>query len=252
MVFLLDHSTISQVDSMENITIILTDDHPAFRMGVSSCLSKHPDFEIVSECSNGKEAVAAVVSDQPNVLLLDMAMPLMDGVAVARALKENNATTLVLPLSGYSDPDFVFGVLEAGARGYLMKDEPISAIPDAIRRIVAGGISISSRVSMELVSRQHQVLRNEHAEDLNYNLLLDLKITPRLLRVLQLASEGMTNKEIAKREFRSEHTIRNQVETLKGLIGVKWRPALVAWAWKQGIVNLDEAEFEARYAVRRR
>jgi len=224
---------------MNPIRIMLADDHPAFTAGIRAEIEKEDDMKVVGEAGNGIEALRLAREIAPDILLLDMEMPGMSGLEVAQKLHAEETSILILPLSGFRDPEYVFGVLENGAAGYMTKDESLRDIVEAIRKVMKGGVHISSRVAVEIVDEQRRKTKAV-AEIIKLNAYLkDLGITPTLLRILKLVADGHNNQQIAEMVFRSEHTVRNQVDRLKELIGVRWRPALVAWAWQQGIVHLE-------------
>ena len=230
---------------MDPIRIMLADDHPAFTAGIRAEIEKEDDMEVVGEASNGVEALQLAREIEPDILLLDMEMPGLSGLEVAQQLHAEGTSMLVLPLSGFRDPEYVFGVLENGAAGYMTKDESLRDIVEAIRKVMKGGVHISSRVAVEIVDEQRRKTKAV-AEIVKLNAYLkELGITPTLLRILKLVADGHNNQQIAEMVFRSEHTVRNQVDRLKELIGVRWRPALVAWAWKHGIVHLELEDEES-------
>ncbi len=230
---------------MNPIRIMLADDHPAFTAGIRAEIEKEDDMKVVGEASNGIEALRLAREIVPDILLLDMEMPGLSGLEVAQQLHAEDTSILVLPLSGFRDPEYVFGVLENGAAGYMTKDESLRDIVEAIRKVMKGGVHISSRVAVEIVDEQRRKTKAvEEIAKLNAY-LKELGITPALLRILKLVADGYNNQQIAEMVFRSEHNVRNQVDRLKELIGVRWRPALVAWAWQQGIVHLELEDEES-------
>lgn len=224
---------------MDPIRIILADDHPAFTAGIRAEIEKASDMVVVGEAPNGIEALRLVKALEPDILLLDMEMPGLSGLEVAQQLHADDTSVLVLPLSGFRDPEYVFGVLENGAAGYMTKDESLQDIVEAIRKVVTGGVHISSRVAIEIVDEQRRKTKAVSETEKLKKYLAELGVTPILLRILKYVAEGHNNKQIAERVFRSEHTVRNQVDRLKELVGVRWRPALVAWAWKHGVMNVE-------------
>ena len=224
---------------MDSIRIILADDHPAFTAGIRAEIEKANDMVVVAEAPNGVEALRLVKALEPDILLLDMEMPGLSGLEVAQQLHANDTSVLVLPLSGFRDPEYVFGVLENGAAGYMTKDESLQDIVEAIRRVVTGGVHISSRVAIEIVDEQRRKTKAVSETEKLKKFLEELGVTSTLLRILKYVAEGHNNKQIAERVYRSEHTVRNQVDRLKELVGVRWRPALVAWAWKHGVMNVE-------------
>ena len=233
---------------MGSITIVVADDHPVFRSGLKEGLEEYSDLTVIGEASNGRQALERVKQLEPDLLLLDMEMPEMTGLEVARELHALGEGPKVLPLSSYSEPEYVFGVLENGAEGYLMKDEPMDHIVEAIRRVMAGGVYMSPRVSLEIVSEKKRLYVRDRKEDELLDRLEDLGFTPILLNVFQLAARGLTNDEIAAEVYRSPHTIRNHLTKIKELIDVSYRPALVAWAWRNDIESVDPEEFENRFS----
>lgn len=121
---------------MKSIRVILADDHPVMRMGIRNLLSRSPDIQVIAEAGNGVEALKLVEELRPDVLLLDMEMPVMDGVEVARRLRTANTGVKILVLSAYNDRQYILSVLEQGAAGYLTKDEAPDTIIDAVRSVV--------------------------------------------------------------------------------------------------------------------
>ena len=223
---------------MDLIRVMLADDHPAFRAGIRAQIEREDDMVVIEEAENGKDAIELAAKLVPDVLVLDMELPLFSGLEVARELQARSIPTLVLPLSGFSSPEYVIGVLESGAPGYITKDESLKDITDAIRKIMKGGVYISSRVSIQIVNQERQKVRSISEKENARKQVEELGITTTLLRVLKLVAMGHTNKHIADVVCRSEHTVRNQVDKLKSLVDVRWRPALVAWSWKNGVMQM--------------
>lgn len=229
---------------MGMITVLLADDHPAFREGVRAVLDRHDDITVVGEASSGADTLDEVAAHSPDVLLLDMELPDMSGLEVARAIRERGDSVCVLPLSGFTDSEYVLGCLDAGASGYLTKDTPIETLVEAIRTVYRGGVYVSPRTAVDIVRERQRKISDDERIRLLCEDMIQRGISPRLFRILQLVAEGLSNSDIAEREFRSEHTVRNQVERIKSALGVRWRPALVAWAWRNGIRDIDETTFD--------
>lgn len=226
------------------IRILLADDHPGFRAGIRTELEKELDMTVVGEAASGKAALELVRDLKPDVLLLDMEMPDITGVEVAQRLAKEKIDVLILPLSGFREPEYVFALLESGAAGYMTKDESLENIIKAIRTVAQGGVYVSGRVAVEIVDEKRQQRRETTREERLKQELLALGMTSTLLEVLHLVAKGLSNKEIAKKLDRSEHTIRNHVDKLRTTTGEKWRPALVAWAWRRGAMDINPPDLE--------
>lgn len=231
---------------MENtpIRIVLADDHPGFRAGIRTELERESDIEVVGEAGSGSEAIALARDKKPNVLLLDMELPDLTGVEVAQRVEKENIDVLILPLSGFRDPEYVFALLESGAAGYMTKDESLEDIVTAIRTVAKGGVYVSPRVAVDIVEEKRQQRKETSREERLRRELIDLGINSTLLEVLHHVAKGLSNKEIAKKLDRSEHTVRNHVDKLRSIANEKWRPALVAWAWRHGVMDIDPSEVE--------
>ena len=229
-------------------SIILADDHPAFMEGVAMKLEREQNLKIVGRAFNGREALELVASSPPDLLVIDMDMPEMTGLEVVLELKgRRDSPVKVLPLSGHSDPEYVLGTMEAGAEGYMLKNESLADIVQGVQKVLGGGVAISDRVSQQIMTRQLRRKKRLDEMDESTRTLLEMGITPRLLRVLRLVARGMSNKDIARELYRSEHTIRNQVDRLKTVSGVRWRPAIVAWGWRIGVFDIDQRDYEEAF-----
>lgn len=233
---------------MENhhIRIVLADDHPGFRAGIRAELEREPDIEVVGEAGSGTEALALARDKKPHVLLLDMELPDLTGVEVAQRLEKEKIDVLILPLSGFRDPEYVFALLESGAAGYMTKDESLEDIVTAIRTVAKGGVYVSPRVAVDIVDEKRQQRKETSREERLRRELIDLGINSTLLEVLHHVAKGLSNKEIAKKLDRSEHTVRNHVDKLRSIADEKWRPALVAWAWRHGVMDIDPSEVDEK------
>lgn len=227
-----------------DIRVLLADDHPGFRAGIRAELDKEPDIEVVGEAGSGSEALILTKEKRPDVLLLDMEMPDLNGVEVAQRLERDDVQVSILPLSGFRDPEYVFALLEAGATGYMTKDESLENIVDAIRTVARGGVYVSPRVAVEIVDEKRQQRKESTRLERLRQELSEIGITSTLLEVLHLVAKGLSNKEIANTLDRSEHTVRNHVDKLRDITGEKWRPALVAWAWRRGVMDIEPRDVE--------
>lgn len=218
------------------IRLILADDHPAFRAGLRAHLERESDLEVVAEASDGNEALALTREHTPDVVVLDMEMPGMTGLDVAEQLTNEGAETAVLVLSAFEDESYIFGVLDVGAAGYLSKQEPLSAIAEAIRGAAAGDVGwLSRRIGALYINRHREgrarASRQAEAADPFSTL------SPREREVLLLVAEGDDNVTLADKLFISESTAKKHVHSLYEKTGLKTRAQLVAWSWRAGLVT---------------
>jgi two-component system, NarL family, nitrate/nitrite response regulator NarL len=210
------------------IRILIADDHPAFREGVRDRLALESDMEIVAESGNGAETLQLARKLTPDVLLLDIDLPDMSGVEIARRLAEEHSPVRVLILSAHETEDFIFRVVDHGAAGYLGKHEPLSVIVEAVRGVGLGEEGwLSRRIATLLMHRE----RPEHATSST------AQFTEREKEVLQLLAHGQSNSEIGNQLFIAESTVKKHVNGLYEKTGVHSRAAIVAWAWENGLVE---------------
>jgi DNA-binding NarL/FixJ family response regulator len=197
------------------IRVILADDHPVVRNGVKNFISKSVDIDVIAEAEDGEEAIRLVNELKPDVLLLDMELPLKNGVEVTEALKAADDPVKILIFSGYDDKELIYSVLRSGAAGYLSKDEPLGDVVDAIRGVANGQEGWFSRNVKATVMDIYQD-----------NELLGNKMTPREAEVYKLVFEGKTNKRIAFELQISEKTVEKYLYSLFQKYGVESRVQL--------------------------
>lgn len=211
---------------MKEIRVVLADDHPVVREGIRSLLERASGIIVVGEASNGRVALRLAEKLVPDVLVLDMEMPEMTGVEVARRLRAAGSPVRVLALSAYDDEQYVFGLLKAGAAGYLLKDEAREAIVAAVRRAAGGEEGFfSPRVAKKVVRRavDEEKAKEEAAP-----------LTKRETEVLRLVAKGWTNARIGEELAISERTARYHLRNLYDKIGVNRRAEAIVWAVREG------------------
>lgn len=213
-------------EAKKRIRIVIADDHPIVRSGIRAELSRHPDLEVVGEALNGDEALRLAQELRPDILLLDINMPGLRAIKVLQEVKREAQACRVLVLTAYGDTATILGMIQAGADGYLLKGEESSAIPEAIREILAGETWLSRSVSRQLVS----IVRGEK------NAKTGAHLTAREEEVLRLLGEGDTNKEIAAVLSTSERTIEFHVSNILEKLGVKSRVEAVVWGKEHGLL----------------
>jgi len=207
------------------IRILLADDHPVVRDGLAAMLATQPDFAVVGEAGNGTEAVEQAAKLRPDVVLMDLEMPGsdLDGIEAIRRLRASDPSPQVVVLTAFDTDERIFGALQAGAQGYLLKGAPRAEIFAAIRAVSAGGALIPPVVASKL-------LRQVRAAE------LPDALTPREREVLGLVATGLANQEIAGRLSISERTVKFHVSSVLAKLGAKNRTQAVRLARERGLL----------------
>lgn len=211
---------------MRVIRLVVVDDHALFRAGLVSLLTSIPEFEIVGEAGDGRQALAVVREEKPDVVLLDVNMPVMGGVEMVEALQENDRPRILMLTISKHDED-LFGAIAAGADGYLLKD----AEPDELRRainLVAEGKSV---LSPEVTSRVLKAVSSSHG------IPPDVALSKREMDVLKCLAKGMTSAQIAKNLFISENTVKTHVRHILEKLEASNRAEAVSRAIQLGIIR---------------
>ena len=218
---------------MGAIRILLADDHTLVRAGIRALLESLPDVEVVAESEDGKEALELVEKHAPDVAVLDIGMPGLNGIEAARRISAASTRTRVVMLSMHTEPTYVKQALEAGAAGYLLKNAAASELPLAIRSVMRGETYLTPRISQEVV---RGYLRP--GEDAPPQPLAGL--TGRQREILQLVAEGHSTKEIAHRLNVGIKTVETHRQRLMDRLGIHDVPGLVRFAIRAGIVSLEK------------
>src|SRR6516225_8932916 len=216
---------------MRKIRILLADDHQLMRSGVRLMLEREPDLAVVGEASDGREAVSLTKSLKPEVVVMDIGMPNLNGIEAAQQMTEEDPDLAIVMVSMHSDESYVLRALKAGARGYLLKDSAEADLIKAVHAVAGGKSFFSPAVSKVLLDDYVRKLRRSGTEDA-YDLL-----TPREREVLQLIAEGKSNKDIANLLNLSVYTVESHRANLMEKLNVRGLPELILYAVRKGIIS---------------
>ncbi len=205
------------------IRLLIVDDHPVVRDGLRGMFAGEDGFEVLAEAANGKEAVDKAEAYQPDVVLMDLRMPDMDGVSAIRLMTERGLAARVLVLTTYDTDSDVLPAIEAGATGYLLKDAPRDELLRAVRSAAQGESVLSPLIAARLLDQVRQPAKET--------------VSLRELEVLQLIAAGSTNREVAERLFISEATVKTHLLHLFAKLGVNDRAAAVGAAFERGLLT---------------
>jgi NarL family two-component system response regulator LiaR len=213
------------------ITVLLADDHPLVRQGVRAFLETQPDITVIAEADSGEEAVRLAAEHAPDVALMDLIMPGMDGVEATRRLTARSPRTKVVVLTSYHDDEHIFPAIRAGALSYVLKEVGPNELADTVRKAAAGEAVLHPRVAARVVRELHGARRDEP------NVFHDL--SDRELEVLRLIADGLSNAEISGRLFISEKTTKNHVSNILSKLHLADRTQAAVYAWRKGVVRRD-------------
>ena len=214
---------------MESMKILIADDHPVVREGISAMLNRQPDIEVVGEAENGRECVEKTRELRPDIVLMDLRMPEMDGVEAMRQIAATNPEVRFIVLTTYDNDEYIFKGIEAGARAYLLKDSPREELFKAIRAVHRGESLIQPVVAGKVLDRFAELSRQVQAPE---------ALSDREVEVVKLIAEGTANKEIAVSLHISESTVKTHIQTIFQKLGVSDRTGAVTQAIRKGIIRL--------------
>lgn len=206
----------------QGITILAVDDHPLIREGLAAVIEREPDMRVVAEAADGEQALEQYRAHQPSIVLMDLRMPVMDGVEAIQAIRGEFPDARIIALTTYEGDEDIFQALAAGARGYLLKDMLRTELVEVIRKVHQGYRGIPHAIAEKLAVHTPRI-----------------GLTPREIEVLGLMAEGKTNPGIAKALGRAEGTAKIHVQNILQKLGAADRTQAVTIALRRGIIHLD-------------
>ncbi len=215
-----------------SVRVLIVDDHAIVRKGIRALLSEAGGFEVVGEADNGQAAVLAAQETQPDVVLMDLLMPGMDGIEATRRITSRQPKARILVLTSFAADNKVFPAIKAGALGYLLKDSSPDELVRAIRQVQRGEPSLHPTIARKLLQEIARPAEREPAPE---------ALTARELEVLQLIAQGLSNQEIADRISVSESTVRAHVSRILGKLHLASRTQAALYAVREGLTDADAA-----------
>ncbi len=216
---------------MEIIRVLIADDHPLIRDSLRTLINTEPDLELVGEAANGEEVVKKADDLKPDVILMDLVMPVKDGLQAISEIKRAHPEVSILVLTSFSDEEKVFPAIRAGALGYLLKDSSPIELLKAIHDVYHGQSSLHPSIALQLIREINRPSNLPPAKD---------PLSERELEVLKLIAQGLTNQEIAMRLVLSEWTVRTHVRNILGKLHLANRTQATLFALREGLADLND------------
>lgn len=221
--------------SRESIRVLLADDHAVVRQGTRELLDREEGIDVVAEASDGKQAVQKAIKERPDVVVMDFAMPELNGIEATRQIKAVAPGIAILVLTAYDSDQYIFAFLEAGAAGYLLKDVRVDELVDAIQAVHAGESILHPAIARKVINR----FAHREEETTTIHAPLD-QLTERELEVLRMAAKGMSNREIAQKLTISVRTVQTHLTNIFNKMGVGSRTEAVVHALRRNWITLED------------
>jgi len=216
--------------------ILIADDHAMLREGMRNLLEQEKDFELVGEAIDGEEAVKIAKELKPDIVIMDIVMPKLNGVEATKQIKQASPSTSILILTAYSDIRYIIGLLEVGACGYLLKNSPGKEVVKAIHSVRSGESVLDPEVTRKLVQRLANLSRSEEQRETGGQL------TTREIEILNWASRGLSNKEMSEKLFISLRTVKAHMTNIFNKLGCSSRTDAIIKGLKQGYIDLNDIQ----------
>ncbi|MGI6125063.1 MAG: response regulator transcription factor [Acetivibrionales bacterium] len=223
------------------IRVLIADDQELIRQSLEIMLKNKPDIEIVGLAENGREAVRLTKKLLPDVILMDIRMPEMDGVQCIQIIKENYANIKIIVLTTFDDDEYVFNALKHGASGYLLKGISIDELTEAIRTVASGGALINPNIAMKVFKQFSQMAKADYTLKVDEASLNELNKNE--IKIIQLVGMGLSNKEITEKLKFSEGTIRNYISSILNKLDLRDRTQIAIYSVQTGLAMKNIEDF---------
>jgi len=215
----------------EPIRILLVDDHKIVRQGVRAFFDAHEGIDVIGEAGSGEEAVKLVEERVPDVVLMDLIMPGMDGVEATRLAKDLSPRTQIVVLTSYHDDEHIFPALQAGALSYILKDVEMDELADAVFKAARGEATLHPQIASRVIQELHGRKATENT--------VGVDLTKREMEILKMLAQGMSNSEIAEKFVISKHTVKGHVSNILSKLHLADRTQAAVYAWQRGVVSRE-------------
>lgn len=220
-----------QTDKTPPIRVLVVDDHAIIRKGIRAVLDLEPDVNLVGEAATGAQAITLEKELHPDVILMDLVMPEMDGIATIKQIKKQRPEARILVLTNFAGEEMIFPAIKAGAIGYHLKDSSPEALIEAMRQVNQGVVSLHPSIAKKVLEEFHHSDKEQLSEE---------PLTQRELEVLHLIAQGLENRKIAEQLGISEATVRTHVSNILGKLHLASRTQAALYALREGLASLDE------------
>ena len=225
-------------DKTDKIKVLIADDQELIRESLKIVLGNRPDMTVTDAVANGREVIRSVRREKPDVILMDVRMPEMDGVTCTKIIKDQYNDIKIIVLTTFDDDEYVFGALRDGASGYLLKGISMNELIEAIQKVNSGSSMINPDIATKVVKLFSRMARGNYAIQVSKDGVEEL--TTAEYRIARLVGRGLSNKEIASALSFSEGTVRNYLSTILNKLNIRDRTQLAIWAVQTGVVSMED------------